>query len=67
MTDAQARTAANVVMIAGAAAAVYYVLRTPPLRRIAWDLVRTWAKGPLAVWGANEIRRAWDASAPARG
>jgi hypothetical protein len=67
MTDEQARTAANIVLIAGAAAAVYYVLRTPPLRRLAWDLGRAWVKGPLLVWGANELRRAWDASAPARG
>jgi len=63
MTEQQARTTANVVMIAAAAGAAYYVLRTPPLRRVAWQLARTWVRGPLAVWAVTEVRRAWEQSA----
>jgi hypothetical protein len=63
MTEQQARTAANVIMIAGAVGAAYYILRTPPLRRLVWQLARNWATGPLMLWGATEIRRAWESSA----
>ena len=37
MTEQQARTAANVVMAAGAAGALVYILRKPPLRRLAFS------------------------------
>jgi hypothetical protein len=63
MTEAQARTTANVVLAAGVIGAAYYVMKTPSLRRKVWQMARTWATGPLAVWAATEIRRAWDASA----
>lgn len=62
MTQRQAETIANVVLTAAAIGAAYYVLRTPPLRRMAWRLARKWASGPLAVWAATEVRRAWDES-----
>ena len=62
MTEEQARTTANVVMVVAAVGAAYYVLRTPPLRRAAWQLARRRAAGPLAVWFATEVRRAWDES-----
>jgi hypothetical protein len=65
MTEQQARTAANVVMIAGAAGAAFYIVRKPPLRRLAWHLARSWAKGPLLVWALAEVRRAWIESASA--
>lgn len=63
MTEAQARTTANVVLAAAAIGAVYYVLKTPPLRRRVWQVARAWAAGPLATWTVTEIRRAWDESA----
>jgi hypothetical protein len=63
MTEERARSVANAVMIAGAVGAAYYVLRTPPLRRAAWRLTRTWMRGPLAVWAVTEVRRAWMESA----
>jgi len=63
MTDQQARSTANLVMVVAAAGAAYYVLRTPPLRRMAWVLARRWITGPVAVWAAAEVRRAWDESA----
>ena len=62
MTEQQARTTANVVLGAAAAGAAYLVLRTPRLRRLAWQAARSWVRGPLAVWAATEVRRAWDQS-----
>jgi hypothetical protein len=63
MTEAQARTTANVVLATAVIGAAYYVLKTPPLRRRLWQMARTWAAGPLAAWTATEIRRAWEQSA----
>ena len=65
MNDEQVRATANVVMLAAAAAAAVYVIRTPPLRRAAWQLLRTWAAGPAALWTVDLVRRSWDASAAA--
>ena len=66
MTEQQARTAANVVLAATAAGAAYAVLRAPRLRRLGWQLARSWARGPLVVWAATELRRAWELSARPR-
>jgi hypothetical protein len=66
MTRRQAETAANVAMIAAAGAAAYLVLRNPKLRRLAWRLARGYAAGPLAVWGAELVREAWQDSGRAR-
>jgi hypothetical protein len=49
-------------MTAAAGGAAYAVLRTPRLRRLAWQLARSWARGPLALWAAAELRRAWELS-----
>jgi len=59
MTEQQARTAANVVMAAGAAGAALLILRRPPLRRLATQLARSWVKGPFLVWALAELRQAW--------
>jgi hypothetical protein len=67
MTEAQARTAANLVIGTAAVGAAYAILRTPSLRRAVWRLTKTWARGPLLVWTATELRRAWDASGEPRG
>ena len=64
MTEQQAPTAANVVMAAAAAGAAYAVLRTPRLRRLTWQLARSWVRGPLALWAATELRDAWEQSGP---
>ena len=66
MAEQQARTTANVVMIAGAAGAAFFIARKPPLRRLAWRLAHGWAKGPLLVWALAEVRRAWIESASGR-
>ena len=65
MTEERARQVANVVMAAAALGAAVFVLRTPKLRRMAWQLARQYAAGPLAAWTATTVRDAWDRSAPA--
>jgi hypothetical protein len=67
MTEQQARTAANTVLVAAAVGAAFVVLRSPSLRRVTWQLARAWVTGPLVVWAGQEIRRAWEASAPQAG
>jgi hypothetical protein len=62
MTESTATRVATMLMAAAGTALVYYVVRTPPLRRLAFQLGRkavlTW--GP--VWLATEFRSAWSAS-----
>jgi hypothetical protein len=62
VTEKQARTTANVVMAAAALGAAVFVLRSPKLRRLAWQMARQYATGPLAVWTAGTVRQAWDES-----
>ena len=52
-------------MTAAALGAAVIILRSPKLRRIAWQLARQYATGPLAVWTAGTVRQAWEASASA--
>jgi len=69
VTEKHARIAANVVMAAAALGAAVIVIRSPKLRRIAWQMARQYATGPLAAWTAGTVRDAWDESAemvPAR-
>jgi len=63
VTESQARTAANVVMAAAALGAAVIVLRSPRLRRLAIQLARQYAGGPVAAWAATSVRDAWDQSA----
>ena len=65
MTEDRARQVANVVMAAVAVGAAVFVLRTPKLRRMAWQLARQYAAGPLGAWAATTMRDAWDHSAAA--
>jgi len=62
MTEERARQTANVVMAAAALGAAVFVLRSPRLRRMAWQLARQYAAGPLAAWTASTLRGAWDES-----
>jgi hypothetical protein len=62
MNENQAHTAANIIMAAAALGAAVFILRNPKLRRMAWQLARQYATGPLAVWSTATVRNAWDAS-----
>jgi hypothetical protein len=63
VTEQQARTTANIVLIGAAAGTAFVVMRDPKLRRLVFQLARTWVRGPLALWAIAEVRRAWLESA----
>jgi hypothetical protein len=66
MTRQQAETTANVVLVAAAGAAAFIILRNPRLRRLAWQIARQYAAGPLAIWGAELVRESWQDSGRTR-
>jgi hypothetical protein len=58
VTEATARTTANVVLVAAGAAAAYVVFTTPPLRRLASRGARLWL-GASVPYLLDQVRRAW--------
>jgi uncharacterized membrane protein len=64
MTHANAEKIANVLIGAALAGAAFYVLKTPPLRRLAWRLTLAAVTGTIPAWLTQEIRNGWEASAP---
>ena len=62
MTEERARQVANVVMAAAARGAAVVVLRSPRLRRLAWQVARQYAAGPMTAWTATTVKNAWDES-----
>jgi hypothetical protein len=63
MTQSSADKIANLLMGAAALGATYYVLKTPRLRRLAWQLTIAAATGTIPAWITQEIRSSWEASA----
>jgi hypothetical protein len=59
MTNGQARTVANVVLVAAGVAAAYVVLKNPPLRRFALRGAELWLGASLPVYLVATTRRAW--------
>jgi len=59
MTDANARTVANVILVSAGVAAAYLVITTPPLRRVALRMVKLWLGATVPVYLANQAREAW--------
>jgi hypothetical protein len=59
MTDANARTVANVILVSAGVAAAYLVITTPPLRRVALRVVKLWLGATVPVYLANQAREAW--------
>ena len=59
MTDATARTVANVILVSAGVAAAYLVMTTPPLRRVALRAVKLWLGASVPLYLANEAREAW--------
>jgi hypothetical protein len=59
MTDANARTAANLVLASAGIAAAYVVLTKPPLRRLAGLTVRYWLGASVPVFLLAQAREAW--------
>jgi hypothetical protein len=63
MNESSAQKLANVLIGAVVVGAAYYVIRTPPLRRMAWRLLVTAATGSLPLWLRQEIQQGGEASA----
>lgn len=59
MTDANARTVANVVLVTAGVAAAYVILTKPPLRRLAFLAVEFWLGASLPVFLLTQAREAW--------
>ena len=59
MTDENARTAANVVLVSAGIAAAYVILTKPPLRRLAFRAVEIWLGASLPVFVMKQARDAW--------
>lgn len=62
MREETATKVANVVLAAAAIGAVYVVVRTPPLRRMAGGLLLAALTGTVPAWFNRQLREAWDAS-----
>jgi len=62
MTQSSAEKLANVVIGAAAIGAAVYILKTPHLRRLAWQLSLGAVTGMLPAWISQEIRAGWEAS-----
>jgi len=59
MTDARARTTANVVLASAGLAAAFVVLTKPPLRRLAFRALEIWLGASVPVFLMNQAKQAW--------
>jgi len=59
MTREQARTVADVVLVAAGVAAAYVVLTNPRLRRLAIRGARVWLGASVPVYLVEATSRAW--------
>ena len=59
MTRDRAHTIANVIIVTAGVAAAYVVLRTPSLRRLAFQTARLWLGASVSGYLLNETRQAW--------
>ncbi len=67
MTQSSAEKVANVVIGAAAIGAAFYVLKTPRLRTLAWQLSFAAMTSMLPAWINQEIRAGWEASGQTAG
>jgi hypothetical protein len=65
MTDDTRGAIIDLAVLGVAAAALYFVVKRPPLRRTAWRLLKyaLFTAAPTYLW--QEVTRAWAESAPA--
>jgi hypothetical protein len=59
VTSANARTTANVLLASAGVAAAYVILTRPPLRRLAFRMVRIWLGASVPVYLVDQARQAW--------
>ncbi len=62
MTDERAEQVANVLLAAAAVGVAVYVIRTPPLRRLAWRFAVTALTGLYPHGSAGRCKHAWTES-----
>ena len=62
MKEETARAVADAIVAAAAIGAAVVILRTPPLRRLAFGLARTAITTAVPAWLAREVRQAWEQS-----
>jgi hypothetical protein len=62
MSTDRAEQVANVLLAAAAVGVTFYVMRTPPLRRLAWRLAVTALTGTVPAWLGREVKHAWTES-----
>lgn len=62
MKQQTADTVANVTLGLAVAGVAYFILKTPPLRRLAMGLAITAVTGTLPAWLSREVQHAWTAS-----
>jgi hypothetical protein len=65
VTDATARTVANVMIASAGVAAAYVIATRPRLRRLALEGLQLWLGASIPAYLLNEVRRAWAESAHA--
>ena len=59
MTEETARRVANALLGAAVVAGAYYVLKTPPLRRLAWRLSAIGLTSTLPASLGRDVQQAW--------
>jgi hypothetical protein len=59
VTSANARITANVLLASAGVAAAYVILTRPPLRRLAFRMVRIWLGASVPVYLVDQARQAW--------
>jgi hypothetical protein len=59
MKQQTADTVANVTVGLAVAGVAYFILKTPPLRRLAMGLAITAVTGTLPAWLSREVQHAW--------
>jgi hypothetical protein len=66
MTTDRTSAVADLVVAAIGAAAALYIMRTPPLRRLAWRLAKYAVGTMLPGYLVHETKRAWAGTASNR-
>jgi len=59
MTEDNARTVANAILVSAGLAVAYLVITTPPLRRLTLRALRVWLGASVPMYLANQAREAW--------
>jgi hypothetical protein len=59
VTQATARTVANVVLASAGVAAAFVILTNPPLRRLAARGLRIWLGTSIPLYLVEQTARAW--------